>query len=178
MRGSRASRGRRGVGSARAISNGNVPGGQIHDSGRNKERRNFAGPSLHELDVFAIDELEPTYAERHIAADFIEVRLLRLPRRHFNGKVRASQRELDEAAHFLEFFFFDPLEGVKVLYFACDFAIEVGGIKMRDAANTALPRDQIFPGIVGPNAQRADQSNACNDNSASQRSCSSVRVFG
>ena len=71
--------------------------------------------------------------------------MFRLPVRRLNGKISASQRNLDEATHFLEFFFFDPTEGVKIFYFAGDAAVKTGGVKTGDAGNAAFSRNQVFP---------------------------------
>src|SRR5208337_3436340 len=44
-------------------------------------------------------------------------------------------------------------------------------------ADAALPRDQVFPALLGPDAQRTDQTNARNNNPASQLDGSFKRGF-
>ena len=116
-----------------------------------KNGRNLARTALHQLDVFALDDVESADARGHIHANLIQVRLLRLPLRHFHGEIGGGQGDLDEPPHFFQFFFLDPLERVEVLYFARDLAIEFGGIKMSDAierrssrrrGSSSFPRSQ------------------------------------
>src|SRR5882724_7094317 len=50
---------------------------------------------------------------------------------------------LDETAHFLQFFFLNPPEGVEVLHLPGDGAVEAGGIEKRNRSDPVLPGDQI-----------------------------------
>jgi hypothetical protein len=77
---------------------------------------------------------------------------------------------LNEAAHFFQFFFLDPTEGIEILDFTGDFAIETSGIKLRNGTDAALTGEEIFPGFLRADAQRADQSNTRNDYPVSQLS--------
>src|SRR6267378_4006110 len=47
---------------AHAVTNRNMSRGQIHNRGRNKERRNPAGAALYQFDVLALDDIEPADA--------------------------------------------------------------------------------------------------------------------
>ena len=87
----------------------------------------------------------------------------------FDGEIGAGQGDLDEAPHFFQFFFLDPLERIEVFHLAGDAAIESGGIKERDGANPAFTGDEIFPSFLRADTQRADESNARYNNAASQR---------
>ena len=118
--------------------------------------------------MLALDDVETADAGGNVDADFIEVRILGLPVRGFYGEVRAGQSHLNEAAHFFQFFFLDPPEGIEVFDFAGDLAVEAGGVELRDRADAALPGDEVFPGFLRADAQRADQSNTRNDYTASQ----------
>src|SRR6266550_2703115 len=110
-------------------------------------------------------------AEHAVAvAEFVEIRILGLPVSRFHGKIRAGQPNLDEARHFLEFFFFDPLEGVEVLHLAAEFAIETGSVERRDRGDAAASGEEVSPAFLRADAQRADQPNTRNDYPASHRS--------
>src|SRR5205807_10567364 len=115
-------------------------------------------------------------AARDVDADFVQVRLFRFPLSLLHRKIRSGQRDLDEAAHFLEFFFLDPLERAEILHFAGNGAIKVSGIEVRDRANAADSSQQVFPAFLRADAYCADQSNARNDNSASQLSFTPVEL--
>ena len=70
--------------------------------------------------------------------------------------VRASERNLDEAAHFLQFFFLDPLERIEIFHFAGDGAIKCSRIEMRDRPNPADAGDEVLPAFLCADAQCAD----------------------
>src|SRR5580693_4994522 len=118
--------------------------------------------------MLALNDVETADAGGDVDADFVEVRIFGLPVGRFYGKVRSSQSDLDEAAHFFQFFFLDPPEGIEVFDFAGDLAVKVCGIKLRDEANAALAGEEVFPGFLRADAQRADKSNTRNDYPASQ----------
>ena len=158
-----------GVRALGSITNGNVAGSEIDDGGRNEKGRDSAWAALDQFPVLAFDDVETADAGGNVDADFVEVRIRGLPVRGFYGEVRSSQSDLDEAAHFFQFFFLDPLERIEVFDFAGDFAVEAGGIKLRDRANAALAGEEVFPGFLRADAQRADKSNTRNDYPASQR---------
>ncbi len=145
-----------------------MAGSKIDDRGRDKEGGDAARPALHQLDVLALDDIKPAHAGRNVDAHFIQVRVFRFPAGHGYSKVCAGQGHLDEAAHFFQFFFLNPLEGIEVLDLSGDLAIEVRGIEMRNRPDAALPGDEVLPAFLRADAQRADQSNARNDYPASQ----------
>src|SRR5580704_10482200 len=88
---------------------------------------------------------------------------------HLYGEIGSGHGQLNEAASFLEFFFFNPIQRIEIADFSGDAAIKSGGVKMSDGADAALSGQQIAPDLFGPNATTADQPNACNDNSAVQK---------
>ena len=153
---------------ARAVANGNMPGSQIHDGGRDEKRGDAARAAIHQLGVFALDDVEPADARRNVHAYFIEIRVLRFPCGHLDGKIRARQGHLNEAAHLLQFFFLDPPEGIEIFNLAANFAIKSCGVKKRNGADTALPGHEVGPTFLGSDAQRADQSDARHNYAASQ----------
>src|SRR5579864_249006 len=119
--------------------------------------------------MLALDDVEAADTGRNVHADFVQIRLLAFPIGHLDREIRAGQSNLDEPAHFLEFFFFNPAKGIEVFDFAGDAAIEAGGIKAGDCSDTAYAGEKILPTLLRADAQRADQSNTRDDNSASQR---------
>ena len=85
-------------------------------------------------------------------------------------QIIVEQLGVDEARHLLEFFFFDPLEGVEVPYLAAELAIEAGRVEAGDRRDAAASGDKISPAFLRADAQRADQPNTGNDDSASHSS--------
>ena len=168
VRGSGAGGGGGGIWALGSVTNGNVAGSEIDDGGRNEKGRDSAGAALDQFPVLALDDVETADAGGDVDADFVEVRILGLPVGGFYGEVRSSESHLNEAAHFFQFFFFDPPEGIEVFYFAGDFAVKAGGIELRDMANAALAGDEVLPRFLRADAQRADQSNTRNDYPVSQ----------
>ena len=83
--------------------------------------------------------------------------------RHLHGFIRRGDREVDEAAHFLDFFFLDEIERIEVADFAGDLAGEGGGIEGGDAADAALARRQSLPDFGGGVADGAEQADAGDD---------------
>src|SRR5207248_6181315 len=62
----------------------------------------------------------------------------------------------------------NPLEGVEVLDFARNATVETGGVEISDGCNATDSGEKILPAFLRADSQRADQSNACNHNPASQ----------
>ena len=50
-----------------------MPGGQIHDCGRDKKRRDLAWAPFHQRRMFALDDVEPAYARADMYADILGV---------------------------------------------------------------------------------------------------------
>src|SRR5262249_54841097 len=87
-------------------------------------------------------------------------------------------RDLNEAAHLLQFFFFDPVERIKTLHFAGDLAVEVRGVEMRNRSDTADAGDEVSPALLRADAQRADQPNSRNHNPLCHGFSTPVRIWG
>src|SRR5258706_1547249 len=92
--------------------------------------------------------------------------------------IRSGQGQLDEAAHFFQFFFLNPLERIEVFYFAGNSAVERGSIELGDWPNAADTGYEVFPTLVRANTQRADQPNSRHHYPASHSSPAPVRVSG
>src|SRR5580692_8618469 len=135
------------------VTNGNVAGSEIDDSRRNEKGRDSAWPALDQFPVLAFDDVETADAGGDVNADFVEVRIFGLPVGGFDGEVRTGQGDLNEAAHFFQFFFLDPLEGIEVFDFTGDLAVKAGGVELRDDANAALAGYEVLPGFLRADAQ-------------------------
>ncbi|MFZ0923050.1 MAG: hypothetical protein WA020_08295, partial [Candidatus Acidiferrales bacterium] len=70
--------------------------------------------------------------------------------------------------HLLDFFFFDPMEGIEAFHFTGKSAVEAGRVKLRDRRDAAFPGNEVFPNLFRADPAGADQPNSCNDNSAIQ----------
>src|ERR1700755_3500650 len=93
--------------------------------------------------------------------------------------IRRRDGEVDKAAHFLDFFFFDELKRVEVLNFCGNLAgvlRDVEGsavyafklLNLGDPANATFAGEQIFPHFFRGVSYATDQSDPSNDNPASQ----------
>ncbi len=118
--------------------------------------------------MLAFDDVETADARGDVNADLVEVGIFGLPVRGFDGEVRSSQSDLDEATHFFQFFFLDPAERIEVFDFTGDLAVKAGGVKLRDKANAALAGEEVLPAFLRADAKSADQSNTRNDYAVSQ----------
>jgi hypothetical protein len=73
---------------------------------------------------------------------------------------------LDEAAHFLDIFFFDKAGGIEVLDLARDLAVKRGGIERFNARDTVAAFEQSLPGLLCGVADCAQQTDTGDYNSA------------
>src|ERR1700733_2367268 len=169
VRGSGAGRGGGGVRAFRAVTNGNVSGGEIDDGGGNKERRDLAGTARQKFGMLALNDVESTDAGADVDAGRIRNFRSDLQAGHLHGEIGGGESELNKAPGFLQLFFLQPMQRVKIADFAGDAAIKGRGVKMGDGANAALAGQQIAPDFFGANAAAANQSNARNDNTTIQR---------
>ena len=82
------------------------------------------GPPCSSLECFAFDDVESADAAGYVdAGHFRDVRS-NLQIRHAHGEVGRRQGDLNESPHFLEFFFGDPVQRIKVANFAGNRAIK------------------------------------------------------
>ncbi|MGC1583241.1 MAG: hypothetical protein WA766_17285, partial [Candidatus Acidiferrales bacterium] len=95
--------------------------------------------------------------------------------RHLDGKVSGGHGQLNEPAHFLDFFFLNPKQRVEAANFAGYPAIEIRSIEMGDRADAALAGDDIFPYFIGADATSANEADTCHHNTAIQCAISPVR---
>ncbi len=73
---------------------------------------------------------------------------------------------MDEAAHFLYFFFFDEIQRIEIFDLRRDLTGVLGRIKLSDPADAAFARQQVLPDFFGSVADRTDQPDTRDDNSA------------
>ncbi len=87
----------------------------------------FPGPPREIFGVFALDDVESADAGADVDAGGIGDLGSDFEAGHLHGEIGGGQRELDEAAGFLQFFFLEPVQRVETFHFAGDAAIEGGG---------------------------------------------------
>jgi len=85
---------------------GDLAGRKIDDGRGNKERGNLARTALHQCRVFALDDVESADAGTDVYAHALGIFRRDLQTRHFERFIRRGQGQMDEASHFLDFFFF------------------------------------------------------------------------
>ncbi len=116
---------RRLVRSLGAEPHGNMAGRKIDDGGRNKKRRNLARSAFEQCGVFAFDNVEPADAGPDVHAHALVVFWRDLQARHLERFIRGGNRQVDEASHLLDFFFFDEVQRIEVLDLGGDLAGEI-----------------------------------------------------
>ena len=77
-----------------------------------------------------------------------------------HGEVGGRQGEDDEAAHLLQLFLLDELEGVEVLDFAGEAAGVLRGVKEGDGGDAAAAGADRLPDFFGADAHAAEQADA------------------
>ncbi len=116
--------------------------------------------------MFALDDVESADAGADVDADHLGVFGSHLELRHLHRFFRGGDGEVNEAAHLLDFFFLDELEGIEVADFGGDLAGESGGVEGGDAIDAAFAGEQGFPHCAGSMADGADQPDAGDDNAS------------
>ena len=108
------------------IADADVPGGQIDDGGRNEKGRDLARPAVQQAGVLALDHIESADPGADVDAHALGNLGRDLQARSLHGFIRRGQGQVDEAAHLLQFFFFDELQGIEILDFGGDLAGKLG----------------------------------------------------
>src|SRR5208337_606170 len=132
-------------------------GSQVDDGRGNEKRRDAAGAALDPFGVLALDDVEAANAGGDIDTGGVRDVGRDFQPGHAHREIRAGHGELNEAAHLFQLFFGDPDEWIEAVDLGGDAAIECGAIEMSDRADAALPGEQLWPNLVGANAQRTDQ---------------------
>ncbi len=133
------------VGSARAVFDGHVSGGEVDDGAGNEEGRNLAGTAVEQVDVFALDDVETADAGADVNADSVAVlrRDLKTGVGHSLGG--GGECEVDEAAHFAGLFFVHEEERVEVLDLGGEADGMTGEIEGFDLGHAALSQPADLP---------------------------------
>jgi hypothetical protein len=76
---------------------------------------------------------------------------------------------MDEAAHLLDFFFFDEFRGVEILDLAGNLGVEKRGIESLDAGNATADLKQRLPGFYSGVADRGQKTYARDYDSAGNK---------
>ena len=155
-----AGRGRRFVRALGSEPHRDVAGGEVDDGGGNEEGRDLARAAFEKRFVLALDHVESADAGADVNADALGIFGRDLELRHLHGFIRRGDREVDEAAHFLDFFFLDEIQRIEVADFGGDLAGKGGSIERGDAADAALARRQSLPDCAGGIAD-ASRSGRC-----------------
>ena len=94
--------------------------------------------------MFALDDVEPADAGTDVNADALRNFRRDFQAAHLHRLVGRSQREVDEAAHLLYFFFLDEIQRVEIFDFGGDLA---GGLEASNwviRATPLLPASRFF----------------------------------
>src|SRR5258708_13213389 len=78
----------------------------------------------------------------------------------FHRGIRSGQGQLDEAAHFFQFFFLNPLERIEVFYFAGNSAVDRGSIELGAWPNAPDTAYEVFSTLVLATTPRAAHTNS------------------
>ena len=82
---------------------------EINNGGRNEEGGYFAGTAIQQVCMFALYDIEPANARSDMNADSGGILRCNLQTGHLYRLIRCRQRQVNETAHFLDFFFFDEV---------------------------------------------------------------------
>ncbi len=164
----RMGRGRAGGGGGRVRppgpgANGDVPGRQVDDAGRDEEGGDLAGAALQQLLVLPLDHVEAADPRADVNPGAVGQPAVELQLGVLDGKVGGGQGEVDEPAHLLHLFFLDHLERVEVLHLAREPAGMLGGVEEGDGPDAALPRQGGLPNFLGAHPVPAQQTHPGDD---------------
>src|SRR5581483_4367095 len=146
-----------------SIAHGDVTGRKIDDGGGNEKGRNLAGAPVEQVRVLALDDIESADTRSDVHPDVLRIFGGDFQTGRFHSLITGGQRQVYEASHLLQFFFLDKIEGVEILDLGGNLAGKLGGIELGDAGSTALPSQQIAPGLLGGVAHGADRAEPGDD---------------
>jgi hypothetical protein len=89
--------------------------------------------------------------------------------------VAGRDRQLDETPHLLDLFFLDELRGIEMFDLAGNLAVECRRVEGFNTRNTAAALEQRLPGLFRGVADRGQETNAGNYNSAGNNDSPLVR---
>ena len=118
--------------------------------------------------MLALNNVESANAGAYMHAHHLFIVGRDLQAGSLNCLFSRREGEMNEAAHFLDFFFLDEIQRVEVFDFCRYLAGVFGRVKLGNPADAALTGEQVLPDFFGFVADSANQSNTSNDNSAHQ----------
>src|SRR5579884_2694612 len=178
MRAGGAGGGRGGIRPARAVTNGNLAGGEIDDRCRDEKRRDAVRALFEQDAMFALDHLESANAAADVHADAVAPFALDGKPGIGHGELGSSHRELYEARGLADLLLLHVPLGVEVLDLAGEARGKAGRVEQLDVGNAAASLADGAPGFFRANANGAEQTDAGNDNSARQNVYPPRLLFG
>ena len=130
----------------------------------------FSGSALHELPVFSLDDVESADAARNVNANFVEIvfGILR-PFAILVAKSAAARAIWMKRPIFFSSFFSIQRNGSKFLTSPAIVQSKPVVSKSVMVPTPVLAGDDIFPGFVRADSERANQPDACHNDPASHR---------
>ena len=118
--------------------------------------------------MFAFDDIETSDAGSDVHSDSRRKLRSYFQPRHRHGFIRGGESQVDEASHFLGFFFLDEVQRVEVLYLGGDLAGKVGGVKLGDARHPTFAGEKVLPRVFRGIAHATDQAQTGNNDPSTQ----------
>src|SRR5438067_923293 len=150
----------------RAVANGDLPAGEIHDDRRNEEWVHAPVTLVDRREMRLLERREPSHSAADDDADPLSQRPVRRQPRVLERELRRGQPELDEqvvAAHLL---LVHESSGVESLDLTGDAARQILRVEARDGPYATLAGDRRLPRLLRADPQRGDQPDAGDDDSA------------
>jgi hypothetical protein len=114
------------------------------------------------------DDVESADARRDVDAGGVRGLRYDFQPGHAHAEIGGGDRQLNEPGHLLEFFFFDPVQGIEIFHFTGDAAVKRADVEMGNGADTAFAGLEAGPDLFGADTASADQPNTGHYNSAAQ----------
>ncbi len=151
-----------------AITNGDMPRGEVHDHPWNEERRDAARTFLHERRVGLFEKGQPADPRTDVDSRALAVGFINDQPRVFDREAARRKSEMDEAVGLFDFLFLKHRERIEPLDLTRDTRDVVRGIEMCDRADPAPTLNQAVPGLRGADPERGNEPYARNDDAATR----------
>src|SRR5208282_287003 len=116
----------------RAVTDADVPGGEVYDGCGDKKRRDFSRAALQQVVVLALDDVESADPGSNVHAHARAVLDLHVEPGIAHRFVRGGHRQVDKAAHLARFLLLDEIKRIEALNLGGNLGIEQGGIEVGD----------------------------------------------
>ena len=153
-------------GPLRPGANRDVARRQVDDGGGNEKRRDAPRAVIEIGLILPLDDIEAADSAADANAGALLLALVDLEPRRGEREFGRRDGELNEAPHFLDFFFFDVVPWIERLDFAGDLAGKRSRVERLNPRDSASPFPQRLPGFVSSDSQRRHQAYARDDNPA------------